>query len=98
MAASPAGALAAVERRIGLTATGLAAIVLAIAGWFAAHHFGGRALYLFVYTAAVIVLVAVYLARRRRPVRAERSELAHRARVGQHLDVEITLTSSTRVT
>lgn len=90
--------LAAIERLVGLTLSGLLLIGLAVVGWLVAHVYGGRALYLLAYAGVVLVGVAVYLARRRRPVTATRSELARRARVGQTLEVELELESKARVT
>ena len=92
------GLFATVERNLGLTISGLVVCALVVIGWFAAHVYGGRALYLLAYAGVVMVGAAVYLARRRRPVTAIRSELARRARVGQTLDVELILDSKARVT
>jgi len=95
---SVAGLLAQLERSLGLTVTGLALLLVAALGWLVAHALGGRSLYLLAYTAVALIGVALYLARRRRPVSAHRSELNRRARVGQTLPVEITLQATSRVT
>jgi uncharacterized membrane protein YjjB (DUF3815 family) len=81
--------LTVVEERTGLTVSGLAVLFGAVIAWFIAHLYGGRDLYLIAYAAVGVTIVSVVLARRRRPVTAERSELARRARVGQSLDVEV---------
>jgi uncharacterized protein (DUF58 family) len=95
---SSGGLFALVERSIGLTISGLLLIALVVVGWLVAHIYGGRALYLLAYAGVIMVALAVYLARRRRPVTATRSDLARRARVGQLLDVELQLQSKSRVT
>lgn len=90
--------LGRLERSLGLTLSGIIVIVLAVIGWFAAHGLGGRTLFLLAYAAIAMVGVALFLARRKRPVTAVRSELARRTRVGQTLGIEITLQSSAKVT
>ena len=93
----PGNLLKLVERTIGLTLSGLIVIGAVVGGWLLAHVFGGRALYLAAYAGVAMLGVAVYLARKKRPVQAVRSELARRARVGQTLEVELTLTAQARV-
>src|SRR5260221_6736502 len=95
---SPSRLLALVEECTGLTVSGLAVLVAAAIAWFVAHLYGGRDLYLIAYAAVAVVVVAAVLARRRRPVTAERSELVRRARVGQSLDVEVLISATSRVT
>jgi uncharacterized protein (DUF58 family) len=90
--------LGVLERRAGITLSGLAALALAVVAWLVGNHFGGRALYLAAYCAVAMVAAAAFLARRRRPITAVRSAVAQRARVGQVLDVALTLTARSRVT
>lgn len=90
--------LADMERRLGLTVTGLALLAVAVIGWFIAHGLGGRTLYLLAYATVAMIGVGLYLARRRRPVTAARSELNRRARVGQTLPVELVLSATGKVT
>ena len=90
--------LTVLERSVGITISGLILVVLAVTGWIAARVYGGRALYLLAYAGVIMLGVAIYLARRKRPVTAVRSELARRARVGQTLDVDLVLESRSRVT
>jgi uncharacterized protein (DUF58 family) len=92
------GLLATLERTLGLTLSGLILLGVAVVGWFLAHKFGGRSLYLLAYATVAMLVVALFLARRRRPVSASRSEINRRARVGQILGVEITLQATGRVT
>ncbi|HXA43103.1 MAG TPA: DUF58 domain-containing protein [Candidatus Solibacter sp.] len=91
------GMLAWVERNVGVTLSGLAVVFLAVAGWLLAHALGGRSMYLVAYCLLVMLAVSVFIARRRRPVAATRSELARRARVGQTLDVNLLLSSESRI-
>jgi uncharacterized protein (DUF58 family) len=91
------GILGWVERKIGVTLSGLSVVVLSIGGWLLAHALGGRAVYLLAYSLLVMLGVSVYIARRKRPLTATRSELARRARVGQTLDVNLLLTSESRI-
>src|SRR5579884_169904 len=98
LAAPSSGALQAVERRTGVTLGGLVALALAVLGWLLANAVGGRALYLVAYGLVLLFAVAVVLARRQRRVEAVRSRLPRRAREGQRLRCELTLTASARAT
>ena len=90
--------LASIERRLGLTGGGLIAAGLLIACWVAARLLGARTLYLLVYTAAAGLIAAAVAARRRRPLTGERTELPARAREGQSISVELTVSSKRRLT
>jgi uncharacterized protein (DUF58 family) len=90
-------ALGYIERRAGLTLGALLLIAFGLTGWIMARLLGGRAMYLFAYSAAVLLGVSIFIARRRRPVTAQRSSTAPRARVGQTLNVDIVMTSARRV-
>jgi uncharacterized protein (DUF58 family) len=87
-----------VERHLGITLAGLIVAVLAVLGWVIAHGYGGRGLYLLAYAGVIMLGIAAALARRKRPVTAQRSSIARRARVGQTLSVELTLSTKARVT
>ena len=87
-----------VERRLGVTVTGVIVAGAALAGWLAAHSFGGRGLYLLAYAGFLLLAAAFFLARRRRPLKAVRSHINRRAREGQTLGVEVTLSAASRVT
>jgi uncharacterized protein (DUF58 family) len=90
--------LARVEERVGLSANGLAVVAFAVLGWIVARALGGRALFLLVYVALLLVGAAWWIARRRRAVSAERSQLPVRVREGQTVVAEITLRSKRRLT
>src|SRR5437899_2622965 len=92
------GLLGELERRFGVTPAGLILVLLAVGGWILGRVLGGRAAYLLAYGGLGLFGGAILIARRRRPVSAERSELARRARVGQKIDVTLSLTAARRVT
>jgi len=98
--AAPAsnGLMAQIERTLGLTLGGLILAGFAVGAWVMGHALGGRAAYLFAYGGVGLLAGAIVIARRARPVRAERSTIARRARVGQTLDVTLKLTATRRVT
>ena len=87
-----------IERHVGVTASGLIVLAMALVGWLLAHALGGRALYLLVYSGLAILGGAFILSRRRPAVGARRSELPSRAREGQVISVEITISARRRVT
>src|SRR5258708_33381011 len=76
------GLLGAIEQQTGLTLSGLILILFAAGGWILARILGGRTIFLLAYAALFLLGVSIYIARRRRPVQAARSELARRARGG----------------
>jgi uncharacterized protein (DUF58 family) len=86
-----------IERHLGITIAGVIVAALAVVGWVLAHSYGGRGLYLLAYAGVIMLGVATVLARRKRPVTAQRSSIARRARVGQTLSVELTLSARARV-
>lgn len=93
---SRTGWMGKVERLLGLTVTGIGVGAVAFIGWMAAYKFGGKALYILAYCAAIALGVAVVIARRRRKLDARRSELPRRMREGQSADVELSLSASRR--
>jgi uncharacterized protein (DUF58 family) len=93
-----AGVIARVAERVGLSANGLAVAGFAVLGWIVARALGGRALFLLVYVALLLVGAAWWIARRRRALTAERSQLPVRVREGQTVLAEITLRSRRRLT
>ncbi|MEA2682352.1 MAG: hypothetical protein QOK05_680 [Chloroflexota bacterium] len=91
------GILAWIERNVGVTLSGILVVVISFGGWLLAHALGGRAMYLLAYCLLAMLGASIYIARRKRPVAATRSELARRARVGQTLVVNLVLTSERRI-
>jgi uncharacterized protein (DUF58 family) len=95
--AARSGTLVQLERLLGLTLTGMAGVVVVVGGWVLAYLIGGRALYILVYCGVILIGVSVGIARRKREVAAERSELPKRMREGQSAEVELTLSSRRRL-
>jgi uncharacterized protein (DUF58 family) len=87
-----------VEEKLGLSSSGLAVAGFAVLGWVVARALGGRALFLLVYVSVLLLGVAWWMARRRRPVSAARSQLPVRVREGQTVIAELTLRSRRRLT
>ena len=87
-----------IERRVGITASGLILLVITVAGWLLARQLGGRALFLLVYAGAAVLLGSYAVSRRKPPVTGARSNLPSRVREGQRITVELTLTAKRRVT
>jgi len=87
------GALAWIERRLGLTANGLIVIACAMLGWILGRFISSRALLLLVYGAVLVVAAAYGLGRRKLALSAVRSDLPVRVREGQPVEVELTLTA-----
>ncbi|MHB8719227.1 MAG: DUF58 domain-containing protein [Candidatus Dormibacteria bacterium] len=92
------GAIALALRRAGLTMVGAGLLIAAVLVWLLAHATGAKTVYLLAYVLALLVAGAYVVARRRRRLVAERSKLPNRARVGQAMDVEVTLSSPSRLT
>lgn len=84
-------------RVTGLTALGALVLVGAAGAWLLARLQGGRTLFLLVYGAVVVVLVARFMGRKRIDLTAERSSLPPRLRQGQQIDVELCLSAQRRV-
>ena len=86
-----------IERRVGITPTGLALVVLCVAGLVIGRLIASRALFLFVYGALATLGLAWLLARTKPSVEAVRSALPSRVREGQLVDATIRLTAKRRV-
>ena len=91
------GFLGSFEKLTGFTLLGLGFGVVVVGGWILAYILGGRALYLIVYAGALTMVLSAFLAQRRRPVSAHRSDLPRRTREGQVTEVEMTLETKSRV-
>jgi uncharacterized protein (DUF58 family) len=92
-----AGVLAWVERRLGLTRTGVGVIAFAVMGLVVGRTIASRSLFLLVYGALGMIGVAYLMGRRSLSVDTVRSELPSRTRVGQSLDVALQVTAKRRV-
>jgi len=98
--ATPATAeplLQRLQRSVGLTALGLLVVGGSALLWVLARFQGGRTLFLLVYGAVIVVLVARFMGRKRIDLQASRTSLPPRLRQGQQVDVELTLTAGRRV-
>lgn len=80
-----------IERRIGLTASGLVVVGCAVLGYIVGRFVVSRALLLLVYGVVVVVAAAYALGRRRLAVQARRSDLPSRVREGQLVEVNLAL-------
>ena len=83
-------------RAVGLSPSGLVVLLGCAATWGLARAIGGHAAFLLAYTALGVLIAAVFQARRRRVLEAERSSLPNRTRVGQTIEVELSLRSKGR--
>jgi len=85
------------QRRVGLTGIGLAALLAGAAVWIVARIVAGTAMYLFAYGAFLIIILALVIAPRKLKLEGERTGLFPRAHEGDRLDVEVRLRASRRV-
>ncbi|MFN2614091.1 MAG: DUF58 domain-containing protein [Actinomycetota bacterium] len=91
------GATRRLGRRVGVTATGAAAALVAAGAYALARAASSRTLLLLVY-GTVIVLIGSWMLGRRKPgLFAERSHLPRRVREGQAVDVQLTVGARRRV-
>lgn len=81
------------ERKIGLTRSGQVAVFAAVGLWIVAWLIAGTSMYLFSYGCGLLVVAAIFLAKRRLPLEGERVGLFPRAQEGDRLDVEVKLTA-----
>jgi uncharacterized protein (DUF58 family) len=88
--------LSNVLERIGITITGAALVCLVVLGWLAARAIGSRTMYLMAYAALAMMGMAWFAARRRLTIDVERSDLPMRMRAGQHVGVNLKITSRRR--
>lgn len=82
--------------RIGITVTGGAVVVLVVVGWLAARAIGARTMYLMVYAAVLIMVMAWFVARRALAIDVNRSDLPKRMRAGQLITVQLKMTARRR--
>ena len=97
LGADSGGALAAALRRISLTVTGGATVVLVVVGWILARLVASKTMYLIVYACLLGVGVAWFVARRRLSLEVDRSEIPTRMREGQSQPVRLKVRARRRV-
>ena len=86
-----------VQRRVGLTRSGVIAILASILTWLAAYIVAGKALYLFAYGIFILVVMSYVLAPRKLKLEGVRAGLFPRAQEGDRLEVEVELKATRRV-
>ena len=91
------GLAPAIERRLGITVTGLILLGFALLGWVLARVIGSRAMFFFVYGVALVLIVSYLIGRRRLAVQAHRSDLPTRVREGQTVQVDLELVAKRRL-
>ena len=91
------GRLAEAQRRLGITRSGYIALVAAVLLWLLARVVAGTAIYITAYGVVAFLGLAVLTAPRRLGLRGERIGLMPRARQGDRLEVEVTLTAKRAV-
>jgi len=87
----------ALQRKLGLTRSGAAALFAFVAIWVAARVIAGTAMYLFAYGALLMVVISLVIAPRKLRLTGERAGLFPRAQQGDRLDVEVRLSAQRRV-
>ena len=87
-----------VERRVGLTPSGLATLAAVVVGWVIGRAIGSQPMFLMVYGLFLLVAVSWVLGRRRLSLSAHRSDLPSRIREGQTVEVEVGLQARRRLT
>jgi uncharacterized protein (DUF58 family) len=86
-----------IERRIGLTSSGLLVSFFAVFGWLLGRAIRSRALLLLVYGILIVLATSYAMGRRKLSVVAKRSQLPSRVREGQLVDVELGLQAKRRI-
>ncbi len=97
LAARGSGLTRAIERRTGLTSTGIYVLLLAGALFVVARLLGNQALFMLTYGAFVVIGLAYVLARRKLSVETRRSQLPTRVRQGQIITVQLGLKARRKV-
>ena len=94
----PATGLGLWLERAHLTVSGLLLLALAVSGWGLARWVGSKTIYMLVYIALLVMLVAWLVSRRRLALEVVRSELPARMREGQTGEVTLKVTAHRRAT
>ena len=79
------------ERRIGVTRVGVAALVASVLVWLLAYVVAGTAMYLFAYGIVLLLGVSVAIAPRNLKLSGQRTGLFPRVTAGDRLDVTVAL-------
>lgn len=87
----------ALQRKIGLTRSGQAAIVVAIALWVFGRIIGGLPVLLIAYGSLLLLVLSYLLSPKRINLKGERAGLFPRAVEDERLDVEVKLTATRRL-
>jgi uncharacterized protein (DUF58 family) len=95
--AGGSGVVAWIEKRTGITASGLVLLGLAIVGYVVGRIIGSKAMFLLVYGVLLVLGVSWSLGRRKLAVAARRSDLPTRVREGQVVGVELSLEAKRRI-
>lgn len=85
------------ERRLGVTVTGVGLVMLVVLGYLLARRVGNPAMYLVADGLAFLLAAAFLLGRRRLALDVDRSDLPRRIREGQTVDAEVTLHARRRI-
>ncbi len=88
---------AAVERKLGVTRVGVAAVFAAVLMWLLAYIVAGTAMYLFAYGIVLLLGISIAIAPRRLKLTGDRTGLFPRAIEGDRLDVEVALVANKTV-
>ena len=85
------------ERRLGITRAGFAAVFASVVCWVLAYVVAGTAMYLFAYGIVLLIGVSYFLAPRKLKLTGDRTGLYPRATVGDRFDVEVSLSATKSV-
>lgn len=91
------GILAWVERRLGITPTGLALVGLAVVAWAIGRRFASRPVLVLAYGLLLLMGVAWLAGQRKVALVVGRSKVPTRVREGQRVDIELSLTARRRL-
>ena len=97
LAARRSGILLTIERKVGLTPTGLGVLGLVIVGYVLGRMLNSRPVYVMTYGLLLVLVISWLLGRRNLDVDANRSEMRTRVRQGQTIEVELSLTARRRI-